>query len=229
MCVHYGTTAISNLILNNCSKWPQSQLWLRLSRRKAAYPTLFIMYIFFNGFQSGHLWWQLTYVDCFMFSFVWQLIINRLTAEQRYQIFEFYFQNQWSFVKVHRVPHPFNGAHYRTSIQTLSRSFAPNSVFWTSGENTYGGRWSQCNRRPELFDSSPCAGVTPLPIEIVEDHSQRFGPQGAQNSAGFGSEANRPSFCVVQILKRDQQFYRKILGEAHLCLGGVVNKQNCHI
>ena len=43
----------------------------------------------------------------YIFSFVYNLTINRLTNEERLQIMEFYYQNAFSVKKVHRTFLPF--------------------------------------------------------------------------------------------------------------------------
>ena len=49
----------------------------------------------------------------YIFSFVYNLTINRLTNEERLQIMEFYYQNACSAKKVHCALLPFNGQFNR--------------------------------------------------------------------------------------------------------------------
>ena len=113
-----------------------------------------------------HWFKQLTHVSCFVlqsniFSLIYNLIMNRLTNEQRLQIIEFYYRNACSVMKVHRVFLPFYGQFNRPTEAAIR---AKVTKFCT--------KFTLLDIKPQtrLRRVRPEANITAVSASVNDDH-----------------------------------------------------------
>ena len=146
---------------------------------------------FFQFFSCCQHWFkQLTHVSCFVsqsniFSLVYNLIMNRLTNEQRLQIIEFSYQTVCSVKKVHRALLSFYGlfnrptrAAIRATVTKFRTKFTlfdikpPTRLRRVRTEENIAAVSASVN--DDYHDSPPFAAIGPLLLNNVENFAKRF-------------------------------------------------------
>ncbi|GFW46202.1 transposable element Tc3 transposase [Trichonephila clavipes] len=148
--------------------------------------------------------------------------MNRLTPEQRFQIVQFYFENNGSVRNTYRALRPFYHRQNRPSEQLIRLTMERFRTTFTLFDNSH----SQIRRmvRTEEAIATVERSIEEDPNESIRRRAQdldlcpstlwKILRKGSENSTRARIEAKRSSSKV---------------DEAHFWLNGYVNKQNCRI
>ncbi|GFW83649.1 putative transposable element [Trichonephila clavipes] len=149
--------------------------------------------------------------------------MNRLTPEQRFQIVQFYFENNGSLRNTYRTLRPFYRRQNRPSEQLIRLTMERFRTTFTLIDNSHPQR---CRTELDLCPSTlwkilrKDLGLRAYKIQLLQD----LKPNDHQARRRFVEWAQNEIAVVPD-------FHKRILfrNEAHFWLNGYVNKQNCRI
>ncbi|GFX87465.1 transposable element Tc3 transposase [Trichonephila clavipes] len=143
--------------------------------------------------------------------------MNKLTPEQRFQIVQFYFENNGSVRNTYRTLRPFYRRQNRPSQQLIRLTMERFRSTFTLIDNSHPQR-SRTVRTEEAI--ATVERLRAYKIQLV----QELKPNDHQARRRFVDWAQNEIAVVPD-------FHKRILfsDEAHFWLNGYVNKQNCRI